>query len=106
MPAKSGGGINMNKVTHVRSPKVEPTSHAVSQGAVSRLGNMVGVGTPHRSLYNFTKTSSPFGATDNTAQGPGANRVVMKSGSQGQHGSAVSGTARPGANRPIFPGFK
>jgi hypothetical protein len=58
------------------------------------------------SLYNSTKASTPFGATDNTLAGPGANRVVMKSGTQGQHGSAVSGVARPGANKPIFPGFK
>jgi hypothetical protein len=34
------------------------------------------------------------------------SRQVMKSGQQAQHGSANPGTPAPGANKPIFPGFK
>ena len=34
----------------VESTKREPISHAVSPGAVSRLGNMVGEGTPFKTL--------------------------------------------------------
>jgi hypothetical protein len=104
--ATSGGGINMNKVVHSRNPKVEPTPHAVSVGAVSRLGAKVGEGTPYKNLYNKVGYTTPIGPSDNMGAGPGANRMVMKSGTQGQHGSAVSGVARPGANKPIFPGFK
>jgi hypothetical protein len=38
--------------------------------------------------------------------GPGTGREVMRSGTQGQHGNANPGIARPGADKPIFPGFK
>ena len=100
----TGGGIDGKNVAHTNAPKAEPINHPVSQGAVSRLGAVVGVGTPHKNLYS-SKATTPFGTTPSVA-GPGGGRMVMKSGSQGQHGSAVSGTARPGANKPIFPGFK
>jgi hypothetical protein len=100
----TGGGIDGKNVAHTNAPKAEPINHPVSQGAVSRLGAVVGVGTPHKNLYS-SKATTPFGTTPSVA-GPGGGRMVMRSGSQGQHGSAVSGTARPGANKPIFPGFK
>ena len=100
----TGGGIDGKNVAHTNAPKAEPINHPVSQGAVSRLGAVVGVGTPHKNLYS-SKATTPFGTTPSVA-GPGGGRMVMKSGTQGQHGSAVSGTARPGANKPIFPGFK
>jgi hypothetical protein len=103
--AKSGGGIAI--ANHYNAPKAEPKPHAVSVGAVSRQGAVVGVGTPHKSLYAGAGYSTPVGPTSGLDARPGGNgRQIMKSGSQGQHGSAVSGTARPGANRPIFPGFK
>jgi hypothetical protein len=60
---------------------------------------------PTSPWHHSSKATTPFGTTPSVA-GPGGGRMVMKSGSQGQHGSAVSGTARPGANKPIFPGFK
>jgi hypothetical protein len=104
MPARSGGGINMNKVVHTNAPKQEPKVNPVSVGAVSRIGGMLGVGTPHKNLYS-SKATTPFGTTP-SVPGPGGGRMVMKSGTQGQHGSAVAGVARPGANKPIFPGFK
>jgi hypothetical protein len=101
----SGGGYN--KRVDIPQPKREPVSHAVSQGAVSRLGGMVGPGTPHKSLYSGAGYSTPRGPTDGMDARPGGNgRQIMASGSQGHHGSSVSGVARPGANRPIFPGFK
>jgi hypothetical protein len=100
----TGGGINMNKVTHVSSPKQEPRVNPVSVGAVSRIGGMMGVGSDHKNLYS-SKATTPFGTTP-SVPGPGGGRMVMRSGSQGQHGSAVSGTARPGASAKIFPGFK
>jgi hypothetical protein len=106
MPKITGGGILSRQTAHYRDRKTEPVTHAVSPGAVSRQGAVVGVGTPHEALYQGKGYSTPVGPSDNMAAGPGANRMVMKSGSQGQHGSAVSGVARPGANKPIFPGFK
>jgi hypothetical protein len=104
MTKLTGGGINSRVVSQTNAPKREPINHPVSVGAVSRLGGMLGVGSDHKNLYS-SKATTPFGTTPSVA-GPGGGRMVMKSGSQGQHGSAVSGTARPGANKPIFPGFK
>jgi hypothetical protein len=78
--AKSGGGINMNKVTHVASPKREPLVNPVSPGAVSRLGSMVGEGTPKKNLYS-SKATTPFGTTP-SVPGPGGGRMVMRAGSQ------------------------
>jgi hypothetical protein len=100
----TGGGYDGKNVAHTNAPKQEPRVNPVSIGAVSRLGGALGVGTPHKNLYS-SKATTPFGTTPSVA-GPGGGRMVMKSGSQGQHGSTVSGTARPGANKPIFPGFK
>jgi hypothetical protein len=81
--ATSGGGINSNKVTHVNAPKAEPKVDRVSPGAVSRLGGMVGPGTPHKSLYQHSTASTPYGATPGNDCRPGGNgRMVMKAGSQ------------------------
>jgi hypothetical protein len=106
MANRTGGGANSRVVGNYRDRKTEPVTRAVSLGAVSRLGGMVSTDTPHKTLYQGGGYSTPIGPSDNMKAGPGANRMVMKSGSQGQHGSAVSGQARPGANKPIFPGFK
>jgi hypothetical protein len=102
--AKSGGGIRGNFVSNVAAPKREPISHPVDMRRPSQIGlsHHYVVGP----IYEG-KASTPQGPTDGMGQGPGSNgRQIMRSGSQGQHGSAVSGTARPGANKPIFPGFK
>jgi hypothetical protein len=107
MAAKSGGGITLRHVSEVKAGKTEPRSHAVSPGYVSRLGNMVGVGTPFEPMRQGAGYSTPQGPTDGMGQGPGSNgRQIMKSGSQGRHGPTVSGVARPGADKKIFPGFR
>jgi|SRR6516225_9202381 hypothetical protein len=78
----SGGGIEGRQVGQYKDPKREPIVHPVSVGAVSRLGGMLGEGTPHKNLYS-SKASTPFGATPNNDCRPGGNgRVVMKAGSQ------------------------
>jgi hypothetical protein len=104
----TGGGILGNKVSNVTAPKREPVPNRVSPGAVSRQGAVVGEGTPYKSLYDGRGYSTPQGPTPNTENlGPGGcGRQVMRSGSQGTHGSSTSGVARPGADRSIFPGFK
>ena len=57
------------------SSKVEPKAHAVSPGAVSRLGNMVGVGTPYKTLYS----------DDGTLKAPMKSVKTSNSGSQGEY---------------------
>ena len=96
-----GGGINSKPVSHVSAPKAEPTVHNISPNRPSQIG--MSVHYVKSDLYQSSTT--PKGPNPPVA-GVGGGRMVMKSGSQGQHGSAVSGTARPGANKPIFPGFK
>jgi hypothetical protein len=106
MATRSGGGANSRVVSNVNAPKVEPKSHAVSVGATSRLGAVVGEGTPHKSLYSGAGYSTPVGPTSGLDARPGGNgRQIMKSGSQGQHGPAVSGTPRPGAGQRNFSRF-
>jgi hypothetical protein len=80
----TGGGYDGNKVSHVNGPKVEPRPHPVDVGAVSRLGAMIGEGTPHKPLYyNKVSASTPVGPTDGMDCRPGGNgREVMKAGSQ------------------------
>ena len=81
--ARSGGGEESQVVGSYVDAKREPVVNVVSPGAVSRLGGMVGPGTPHKSLYNHTVASTPYGATPNNDCRPGGNgRVVMKAGSQ------------------------
>src|SRR6516225_5163610 len=81
----SGGGIEGRQVVETNNPKREPISRSVSVGAVSRLGGMVGEGTPLKSLYanyNPVRASNPIGPTDGMKAGPGSNRTIMPSGSQ------------------------
>ena len=78
----SGGGIESRQVSNVNAPKQEPRPHGVSVGSVSRLGVVVGVGTPHKAIYNQQAYTNPVGTNHNFKAGPGAGRVVMKSGSQ------------------------
>jgi hypothetical protein len=83
MPARSGGGINSRVVSNVSAPKQEPRPHAVSVGATSRLGGVVGVGTPHKALYSGAGYSTPVGPTNGLDARPGGNgRQIMRAGSQ------------------------
>ena len=81
---RSGGGIESRQTSHYKAPKTEPKPHAVSLGAVSRLGAVVGEGTPYKALYNPNGAySTPVGPTSNLDARPGGNgRQIMKSGSQ------------------------
>jgi hypothetical protein len=100
----TGGGILGNKVSNVKAAKAEPTAYKVEPGRTSTIGQSVYF---HKGpLQTQGGYSNPVGPTPNTVCGVGAGRTVAKSGSQGHHGSSVSGVSRPGADRPIFPGFK
>jgi hypothetical protein len=98
MTNRSGGGINSRVVGHYSDPKQEPKPHAVSPGYVSRLGGMVGPGTAYKAIYNQQGYTNPIGPTDNMGQGPGANRTVMRSGSQ-------ASTPSPRPMKPGRPSF-
>jgi hypothetical protein len=94
----TGGGIDGRNVVHTKAPKREPVAHAISPGAVSRFGSMVGEGTPHKALYSGQGYGAPVGPTDNMGQGPGANREIYRAGSQ-------SPTPQPtpmGSGRSLF----
>jgi hypothetical protein len=83
MTNRTGGGINSRVVSNVNAPKREPYPHAVSVGAVSRQGAMVGEGTPFKPLYAGKGYSTPVGPTDGMDARPGGNgRQVMRAGSQ------------------------
>lgn len=55
--------------------KREPISHSISPGAVSRLGTIVGPGTPFKSLQG----------DDGVLRAPMASHELHLSGSQGKH---------------------
>jgi hypothetical protein len=99
----SGGGASGNFIAETKAPKTEPREHHIDPTRPSQIGLQHYL--PKAPLYSSSKATTPFGTTPSVA-GVGGGRMILKSGSQGQHGSAVSGTARPGANKPIFPGFK
>jgi hypothetical protein len=77
----TGGGIDGKNVVHTSNPKAEPVSRAVSIGAVSRIGSMIGEGTPAKSLYAGKGYSPPQGPKPGVC-GVGGGRTVYKAGSQ------------------------
>jgi hypothetical protein len=114
------GGIGSKVVKEVGVRNGTP-ARGINPGAVSQLGEAIGNHAtqsgnrlPYRGeKYLVGKTPAggavPLGnqiATNVGRGGVGTGREVMARGSQGQYGSANPGQARPGANKPIFPGFK
>lgn len=79
--ATSGGGITSNKLVRSKAPKMEPRSHAIDPGAVSRLGAHPSPAQA-KPLVSGRGYSTPVGPSSNMGQGPGANRTVYRSGSQ------------------------
>jgi hypothetical protein len=79
--AKSGGGINLNKVTHVNAPKREPHVDQIDPRRPSQIG--LSHYLPKAPLYQHSTASTPVGATPGNDCRPGGNgRMVMKAGSQ------------------------
>jgi hypothetical protein len=96
----TGGGIDGKNVSNVNAPKQEPKPHAVSVGAVSRLGGMVGVGTPYKNIYNAVGYTTPLGTKQVVGADckPGGGRMVMRAGSQ-----STTPSPRPmGKGRDLF----
>jgi hypothetical protein len=92
MAKLTGGGILGNKVRHVSAPKIEPKSKAVSPEAAAGIGLSHAYKVPN--LERGKGYSTPVGPSSSMGVGPGANRTVMKCGSQGTHGP-VAGSQRP-----------
>lgn len=101
----SGGGIGMNKNVE-KSVRTGACAKAAHLGGVSQLGNKTGNHLTNKSStsyrgdplfagpgYNPVKYGNEL-ATNVGAGGPGKGREVMRSGSQGTHGSVVQGGPR------------
>jgi hypothetical protein len=81
---RSGGGIEGQNVVETQNPKSHIRPRGISVGAVSRLGGMVGQGTPLKNLYNQQAYTNPVGTIPVVGANckPGGGRTVMPSGSQ------------------------
>jgi hypothetical protein len=108
----SGGGYLMNKHKDVRAPKNEPRSKGVNPGGAAQLGAAQGSHVRDRRressyrgepLYGGGAYATPRGPTNNMVSGPGGGREVMRSGSQGTHGSPARGNPPPSGE--LFPGW-
>jgi hypothetical protein len=76
----SGGGLEGRQTAHYQDRKREPISHPVDMTRPSMIGASTHFIKPP--LYNKITASNPVGPSDNMKQGPGANRTVMRAGSQ------------------------
>jgi hypothetical protein len=112
----SGGGLTSNKLVRP-SVKTGSAATGVRPGYPDLLGNMRGSHvtdgrelpaklTPMQTVK--PPISVPLGnevATNVGAGGPGKGRVVMATGSQGQHGAAMSARPAPTGSDPLAPWF-
>jgi hypothetical protein len=103
-PARSGGGVTSNKLVQVPVRYGSPTANKIDPGSASRIGHSVGNHTmsgdtrrPPEPLVTGTMKQVPLGnqVAGNVGKGgPGAGRIVHRSGSQAQHGP-VAGSVQP-----------
>jgi len=88
--ARSAGS---SKVVHSQAPKTEPKANAINPGGAAQLGSKALAPKYATPLEAGRGYSPPVGPSNNLGVGPGAGRTVMKSGSQGTHGSPAQGEA-------------
>jgi hypothetical protein len=114
-------GSQSRNVTE-RPVRVGNRSDVVNPRGVSQVGQSLGnhvtesarKGRPVENMYAGRLPAGgpggvPLGnqkALDVGKGGPGTGREVMRSGSQCVTGPVNPGATRPGADKPIFPGFK
>ena len=117
---KKGGGAGSRVVTE-RPVKVGRDAQEMRVRGVSQYGQAIGnkatksgvvKGIPSERVQGArlpAGLSVPLGnevALNVGGGGPGRGRDVSRSGSQCVQGPVNPGATRPGANKPIFPGFK
>ena len=106
MKAKSGGGIQGNKVRQSRSDvKVEPRAEKVNVEAVAQQGAQLAF--QRRGLIQGKgyepKPMGPTGISgkfNSANQGPGSGRTVMPTGSQSMYGSPAKGEVNRAPDPP------
>jgi hypothetical protein len=120
---KPGGGYG-SRVNVEKGVRNGDRARVVNPRALSQIGQSLGnkAGTdmggkkvnPVEAMYGAREPAGgpggvPLGnavALNVNGGGPGTGREVMRSGSQGVQGPVNPGQSRPGANKPIFPGFR
>src|SRR5215510_10382862 len=98
--AKSGGGIQSNKLVRPGVKAGPARTNIVSPASASQLGQAVSF--KRDPLPIGTASETPLGnqlATNVGKGGPGAGRTVMRSGSQAQHGAPNLGESPRGEPR-------
>jgi hypothetical protein len=81
--------LHSKQTIHKPQPKVEPRAKAINKEAVAQIGISTFLGK--EPLYEGRGFNAPVGPTSTMVSGPGGGRTVMKSGSQGTHGSVDRG---------------
>ena len=97
MKVKSGGGITSNKYVTDRKGKQEPVAHRASPAGVAQQGMATAF---HKEALIQGQGYQPYGPKDHTAQGPGANRTIYRSGTQGTHGPGAKGETNRAPDPP------
>jgi hypothetical protein len=86
---RPAGGVHSKQVIHKPQPKIEPRAKAVNVERASQIG--ISTRFVKDPLYEGRGYNAPVGPTSTMVSGPGGGRTVMKSGSQGTHGSVDRG---------------
>lgn len=84
--AKSGGGINSNKVVHSRGVAAGTKAKGMAPCGTIGLQRVVTTAYKHPAVSNPISGTQGNAAATAAGQGPGAGRTVAPTGSQGRHG--------------------
>jgi hypothetical protein len=114
------GGLGSRNVKEVPVRTGKP-AYGANPAAVSQWGEAIGnkvtaevggkIGYRGEAMRNGLTPAGgrvPLGneVSAKTVCGPGGSRTVRAAGSQGTQGPVNPGQSRPGADKPVFPGFK
>jgi hypothetical protein len=112
-PGVTGGGAS--KYTRPPVKAGSPNTREASPHVASREGRALGTHTmgnggrevqrPYEQIYTEKKDAAPLGndkALDVGRGGPGADRTIYRSGSQGQHGPVRQGEGASAGRRDIL----
>jgi hypothetical protein len=97
---RSGGGIESRQTSMTRAPKTEPVNHPIDQRRPSMIGLAHYINQDKGPLYQRGGVdSTPKGPNHNYEMGPGAGRMVLRSGSQS---ATPAPTPMSGPRRSLF----